>query len=244
MNFVFIKELKKLIKLQEYDNSLALLGEEIENIPQEIKKLEEDIKLLQQNISQIKENIKNIQLQIKQRELDLQSVEQQIKKHTQELNSVKTNEQYRALLDEINNLNKQKDKIETEILELMSNLDISNKEFNEKEKIGVQKQKEIEQEIKKLENKKQQLIQQIEEIRKEREKFCLGIEKKYLEIYERITLNRKDALSAVDLSDKSCGKCHMKLTQQEINEISKYEDFVFCETCSRILYIPSDLENL
>jgi len=113
-----------------------------------------------------------------------------------------------------------------------------------KEKEYNQISKEIEKKIVDLKLTQQQLNKQLEELKSQRQNFASQIEKKYLSVYEHISSNKDGALSEVNLNDKSCGKCHMRLTQQEINEISKYEEFVFCESCSRILYIPKDLEKI
>ncbi|MEN3013049.1 MAG: C4-type zinc ribbon domain-containing protein [Endomicrobiia bacterium] len=243
MNELFLV-LQKLVKLQKYDEELRLLDEEINTIPLEIKSQENLLLEEQKTKDEIKERIKKNQVEIKEKEIEIQSIEQQIKKHIQELNSVKTNEQYRALLSEIEKLNAQKDAIETEVLILMEELDKENKELK-KEEEKLDKIKNLaEQKIKELKELQQQLKQKFDLKLKEREEFASTIEKKYLDIYNNISSKKENALSAVNFSDNTCEKCNMAITKQEINEIKKYEEFVFCSSCSRILYIAEDIKNI
>lgn len=242
MNDKFFAEFKKLIELQKIDDEITSLVEQLETIPIEIDKLNQYIQQIQHSIEENKNSIKQIQVSLKQKELDVQTIESQINKHNSELNVVKTNEQYKALLNEIQRLKSEKDKIETEILELLSTQDellqkikLSDTELNTKKS-------DIEKQISDLKKKQQDLEQQKNAKETERQTLAQQIENQYLSTYERIKTNRDNvALSAV--RDKSCSVCNMKLTQQEINEVSKYEEFIFCESCSRILYIPQDFEK-
>lgn len=242
MSEELISVLRKLVKLQQYDEELRLLDEEINAIPIEIQNQENELINTQKIKENIKEEIKKIQIEIKNKEIEIQSIEQQIKKHTQELNSVKTNEQYRALLSEIEKLNKEKDNIEVEVLTLMEEIDKKNKELKEEEEKLNKVKGLVEQKIKELKDYQQQLKQKFELKSKEREEFISNIDKKYLDIYNNIASNKESALAAVSLADNTCEKCNMYITKQEINDIRKYEDFVFCNSCSRILYIAEDLK--
>ncbi|MCS7231939.1 MAG: C4-type zinc ribbon domain-containing protein [Elusimicrobiota bacterium] len=243
MSEELILTLKKLLKLQSYDEELILLKEEIEAIPIEIQNQESLISQIQKAKDELKEKIKKTQVEIKEKEIEIQSIEQQIKKHTQELNSVKTNEQYRALLNEIERLNQQKDTIETEILILMEELDKKNKELKEEEDRLNNTKNLVEQKIRELKEKHQKLKENFELKNKERNLFASTIDKKYLDIYNNISSKKESALSAVNFSDNTCEKCNMSITKQEINEIRKYEEFIFCSSCSRILYISEDLKD-
>lgn len=241
----FLELIKKLVKLQRLDEEVFSLEEEINLVPTEIEKLEEEIKNLHKSVESNKESIKSIQLQIKNKELELQSLEQQIKKHTQELNSVKTNEQYKALLAEIEQLNNKKDSIETDIITLMEKIDTEKKAFVNFEKDVSIKRLEIEQSINNLKQKLSNLQSEYEKKKQERQNFISSVDNKYLAIYEKINSNKEGAMSEVVNTGNgySCSKCGMRLTEQEISDISKYTDFVFCNSCSRILYIAQDLEK-
>lgn len=243
MSEELISILRKLVKLQEYDEELRLLSEEINSIPLEIQNQENELTNIQKSKEEIKEEIKRLHVEIKNKEIEIQTIEQQIKKHTQELNSVKTNEQYKALLSEIEKLNKQKDVIETEILTLMEEVDRKNKELKDEEEKLNKVKGSVEQKIKELREQQQQLIRKFDLKNKEKEDFIANnLDKRYLDIYNNIASKKETALAAVNLSDNTCDKCNMYITKQEINDIRKYEEFVFCSSCSRILYIAEDLK--
>lgn len=242
MNEQFFGELKKLIELQKKDYEITALSEQLETIPGEIEKLKQYVQQLQHTIEENKNNLKQIQLNLKQKELDIQGIEAQINKHSTELNSVKTNEQYKALLNEIQKLKLDKDRVETEILELLSKQDDASQKIKSYDTEFNTKKTNIEKQISDLKKLQQDIEQQIRQKESERQNIAKQIDKKYLETYEHVRLNRGN-IALAPIKDKSCSVCNMKLTQQEINEVSKYEEFVLCESCSRILYIMEDFEK-
>ncbi|MCX7956469.1 MAG: hypothetical protein N2643_01045 [Endomicrobia bacterium] len=236
--------IKKLVKLQSFDEELRFLEEDIALIPEEINQQNIVLKDLQTKVEEIKEQTKKIQIEIKEKEIEIQTIEQQVKKHTQELNSVKTNEQYKALLTEISKLNEQKDKLETDVLSLMDELEKENKEILCKEQELKKNKETITKKISDLEQKQKLLQEKLQIKQKERDDFVSSIDKEYLDIYNHISSRKETALSSVNLSENTCNSCNMSLTKQEINEIVKYESFVFCSSCSRILYLAEDLEEI
>ena len=54
--------------------------------------------------------------------------------------------------------------------------------------------------------------------------------------YERIR-DLKNGVGIVNISDGTCGGCHMELPPQIINNTKTGNGITVCERCSRILYI-------
>lgn len=59
---------------------------------------------------------------------------------------------------------------------------------------------------------------------------------------EKCLLNNKKDRVVVPLENRVCNGCHISLTAQDENLVRKGEKLIFCEHCSRILYLPESAE--
>jgi predicted nucleic acid-binding Zn-ribbon protein len=147
--------------------------------------------------------------------------------------AVKTNEEYRALLNEIDYLKKANKNVEDEMMNLL--------EEEEKLKSTIGK---IETESNEFVNKK---VSEISELRKNREELTEKLEKiktdfeEYFnklpynvrDLYDKIKKVRGNAVCLID--NEICTGCYTNLTPQFFNELKKKNDILLCGNCGRIL---------
>jgi predicted nucleic acid-binding Zn-ribbon protein len=238
------EQISLLIQLQNIDFDLDKLTEEYDSIPVKIEQIKNTINESKANYEKNKNEIKQLQLELKKFELELKAKEDEIKKYKIELNSVKTNEQYNALLLEIKKCEEIKDKTESEILLLLDKIDNSNLEIKNLEKELLKIESSNNEAIKDLENKRVELEKELSIKKQKREDFIKKISPNILKKYEHIRESR-DGIALSLITDGACSSCHIKLPPQVINEVTKvitatqiYE-LVYCENCSRILYIEN-----
>jgi len=242
-------EIMSLIKLQELDIELDVLQEEIESIPVRIEKLQSEIENLKSNLESVNNEIKQSQVKNKQLEGDLQVKDGEIKKHQSELNMVKTNDQYKALLSEIEECKEQKGKIEEDILVIMDIVEKGKSELVLKQKENSGKQNEIDALIKQLESKKYELEKKFSEEACKREEYTAKIPVKTMKKYEHVRSSR-DGIAMASIENGACGTCYIKLTHQIISEVQKtmlqekFSSPVYCENCSRILYLKTVADSV
>ena len=233
----FKEALKKLVVLQVKDKEIDDLRQKIDQIPQAIELKNENIAQLKKESEESKELSTRLVLERKNLEADLAKKDEEIKKHGGELQVVKSNEAYKALLDEIANLKDQKDECETKILEVMESMDKAKAEEVEAAKNYESKKKVVEGEIAVLTAEQKQLEETLGALTDARGKFLADVPGDALNRYER--LRQKRAVALVPVTQQgSCGGCQMTLTQQILNNLLKARDFVTCESCQRMLYIP------
>jgi predicted nucleic acid-binding Zn-ribbon protein len=240
MNEGFLAGLKRCVQLQDKDIEIALLIEELETIPGRIALIEERIAGLSRDAEAARAKYREIQVAIKQRELDVQASDAAVAKHTAELNAVKTNEQYRALLSEIERARAEKDRVETAIIELLAQADEEQRIAQDKERELAGVRSGFEAEIGALRSRQRELEERISGRRAERETLAAAVDPDLLKTYEHVRKSRGDR-GLAPIVKGSCGVCHIQLTQQEINDVVKYEEIIPCESCSRILYRPEDI---
>ncbi|OGS20446.1 MAG: hypothetical protein A2252_10445 [Elusimicrobia bacterium RIFOXYA2_FULL_39_19] len=231
-------DIKSLVRLQELDAELDRLNEECELVPAEIEEFKDKITELKKNFDDRKLHIKEIQSKHKGFELDIAAKDDIIKKHKNELNMVKTNEQYKALLNQIANVEAEKGKIEESILKVMEEVESFNRGIKDEENVLKDQEEKINQEIKVYEQKVTDFKGQLVALEEERKQLESSVTPNALKKYEYIRKKCKDGIAITIIENNNCGNCHMQLPAQVINEVSKNDVLVFCENCSKILYIP------
>jgi hypothetical protein len=229
-------EIDNLIKLQTIDTEIYALKYEKEAKPQEIKVLENAFEEKKQHLAALEKNSLDLQKQRKEKELELASKEEAVKKLQTQLYSLKTNKEYQAMLQQINDAKADASVIEDKILGLFdqgdkvkADIEKEKQRLKEEEKVFLDQKKKAEDRIKEIDDRLAQLDAQ-------RNQVTPDIQAKILTQYERILHNR-DGLAIVSVKDNSCQGCNMFVPPQVINLIKMYERTVTCEVCNRILYI-------
>jgi len=228
--------IKLVLALQAKDLDLDRLELEIAGIPGKISAIQKEIQSQKAALEGAKKDLQQFQVTKKQRELDLEAQEASVRKHAGELNSVKTNEAYRALMGEIDKAKLEKSKLEDQILQLMEQIDQANVIWKEKENISKGQEGDLLKQISDLEALKKSLEQQVADKQTQRAEALAALPKAPADVYERLRKNRKGA-AAVVIVKEQCTGCHMKVSQNLINEIRRAQKLMTCESCSRIVYL-------
>ena len=112
-------DLKTVIELQQVDLKIVELTTQIDMLPLQIQELQKQINDFLQAHEERKHRLAENQKERRSLETDIQEIRQLISKHKDQLYQVKTNEQYRAMLKEIESEEARIRKIEDQILEKM-----------------------------------------------------------------------------------------------------------------------------
>jgi len=234
-----------LVKLQQLDSSRNAILKKISEIPARKKEISAELESKKSEVEEARKDSQKLSLDIKNKNAELEAAEALIRKHTTELNTIKTNQAYRALLDEIEEVKKRSSAIEDEILRLMEEVEKEKVEQISREKKLREMESAAADEIKSLDEENARLNAEAEALKKEREKLAASVKPEFLVIYEQM-LRSRNGLAVVPLEDGGCGGCHMKLSVQNVNELmrvysdeSQSRELVRCENCSRILYFKN-----
>lgn len=206
------------------------------------KAVEDSLASKKKEFEDTRQLARRLQLDIKNKNAELAEAEAAVQKHTGELNTVKSNQAYRALLDEIEEAKKRSSAIEDEILK---SLDAAEKE-NKAEAAGVLLLKNLEAEVAievvRIDDETRRLTAELDAKRSQREAASADVNPVFLTVYSRM-LSAKGGSAMARLEGAGCGGCHMKLSVQNRNELervysadSQSVELVRCENCSRILY--------
>ena len=230
------QDIKKLKAVQELDREIYLLSEEQERIPLEIKDAEDNVSMHTGRVNGAEESVKQVKLALNEKELELKENEALRQKYEAQLNVIKTNKEYSALQSEIRGLKADASAVEDAIIKLMDDVENAEKFLGMKKEALDAAKGEYDKKKQELEAKVEENKKRIAELNEARKGKIVDIDPKILAQYERIAKAR-DGLGISEIVNDSCYACRMSLRAQTVNEVMKAEDLVFCESCSRILYI-------
>jgi predicted nucleic acid-binding Zn-ribbon protein len=185
-------------------------------------------------VEKAKARIKSNEAGRRQLEADIRGLQEKIAKYRSQSSSVKTNEEYRALMHEVEFAEKQISGSEDKILELMISLESDEKSLKQAEidlkaeSADVEKEK-AEARVRTAEDEKL-----LAGLREKRTTLRSGINDSALAHYDRVMRQRKSAIS--EARDQKCLACFVMLRPQTWQEIRTNEQIVTCSSCGRILY--------
>lgn len=227
--------MKNLLKLQKLDLQIEKFQERELEIPKQKGKYEIHRTRLAEELKASEERLKQLQVEQRTCEGEIEDKQKLIQKHDGELLGVKKNEQYQALLSEMEHLRKQIGQKEERILQLMEEIDAAKLQLEEDRKRIELELKNIDAECAKIDEELAAAVKEREALEREREPYIEEIAPSLLKQYKRIRVNKKRGPAVVPLNDETCTGCHMRVTPQIVNEVMGGSIHA-CAHCGRLLY--------
>lgn len=227
--------MEKLLELQRIDLKIEGLLQRESSIPLQKKKYDVQRERLEAELKGSEQRLKNLQLEQRTCEGDIEQRQAMIRKYENQLLSIKKNEEYQALLHEIELEKKQIGLREERIINIMIELDEARAHLEADRKRIEAERKQIDAECAEIDTELQEATKQRTELEGQRKSLAQQVEPILLPRYERIRKAKKSGAAVVPLKDEYCGGCHMKVLPQIVNEI--LDDKIHsCQHCGRLLY--------
>jgi predicted nucleic acid-binding Zn-ribbon protein len=229
-----LPDVQNLIALQQADREILRLKEEIAALPKRVAAIEERLAGTRAVLEKAKAAVKTDEAARRKYESAIQDQQQKISKYRDQSLAVKTNEQYKALLHEIQFAEQDIRANEDKILELMINAEIREKDVKAAEAELKSEMAEIEKEKVEARQRTAEDEQQLAEWNAKRDKARASVDSDLLPRYDRVAKHRGTGLS--EARDHKCLACQVMLRPQTYNEVRAGTQVVTCESCQRILY--------
>lgn len=228
--------LDKLIELQKLDLAIATLDAQARAIPKAIEALEGHLTKAREAFDAAKSQSDHLLKERRAKERELEEAAQNAKKKQARLFEIKTNEEYSAVLKEIEVLRSKSSQLETDVLERMEAADVVSKAVAEAEKVFKAAQAALQKERQEKETQLAALQKELAGLQATRKAQASRLDTELLRLYMRLLKSREVAVVVV--SDGSCEGCGMTLTPQTYNEVKRNDRMFTCPSCNRILYFP------
>jgi hypothetical protein len=228
-------DVQKLIDLQQVDSRMAALRAEVAALPKEVAQIEAKLAGSKAAVEKAQNAIKADETTRRKHESDIKDQQEKISKYRDQSLKVKTNQEYKALMTEIEHAEAEIQKSEDKILEIMVAADArkdtlkqseaalkANTAANEKEKEHARQQTAEDEKL-------------LAELDAQRQALRSGVSEEPLTHYDRVLKLRGSALAPV-YEDESCSACRVRLRPQVFQDVKSSDEFVTCFYCNRILY--------
>lgn len=232
-------ELEKLIDLQKTDTNLRRLKKIIETANEKRAEIEQEF---EQHASSIRD-VQNRRdaLQAERIEFEKQVAENKtyLERAERNLKHAQNQKEYETAMRETDALQKQIGAFETQIVEKMAGSEEIEKEIESRA-----------DEINSHDSKRDKALAAFDaEVAKSKIEFESETAKRneifktlpdrLASVYNRLVQRSRDGIAVAEVVNGSCSACFMGLRPQVNLEIKRGDQIITCESCTRILYVPS-----
>ena len=232
-------ELEKLIDLQTTDTNLRRLKQIIETANEKRAEIEQEF---EQHASSIRD-VQNRRdtLQTERAELEKQVAENKtyLERAERNLKHAQNQKEYETAMRETDALQKQIGAFETQIVEKMTAVEEIEKELESRaDEINSHDSKRDEA-LGAFDAEVARSKTEFESETVKREEVFKTLPDRLAAVYNRLAQRSRDGIAVAEVVNGSCSACFMGLRPQVNLEIKRGDQIITCESCTRILYVPS-----
>ncbi|CAN5444964.1 hypothetical protein BH10ACI3_BH10ACI3_07520 [soil metagenome] len=232
-----IAELDKLIELQKTDTNLRRLKRALETAVEGRAAIEQEFEQHAFSIREVQS--KRDALHAKRADLEKQIAENKtyLERADRNLKHAQNQKEYETAMRETDALQKQIAAFETQIVEIMEEVEGVDKELEERA-----------EEIASLDGKRDAALAEFDaELKKQKAEFdaetkhrqtaFATLPARLASIYDRLAQRSRDGIAVAEVVNGSCSACYMQLRPQVQLNVKKGDEIITCESCTRIMYI-------
>ena len=227
--------IENLLRLQDIDKEIRRLQDEVAELPKRVAAIEQKLAGTKAQLDKAQAAVKADEATRRKYDTNIKDLREKISKYRDQSLAVKTNEQYRALMTEIQFAEKEITANEDKILELMVIADARDKEVKAAQAELKEQTAEIEREKEQARRRTAEDEKLLAEAKGKRDQLRGGIREDLLRQYERVSKFRGSGIAEV--RDHKCMGCQVILRPQTYNDVRSGKDVVSCDSCQRILYL-------
>jgi predicted nucleic acid-binding Zn-ribbon protein len=227
-------DLKKLIELEKVDREIARLSDEVAALPKRVAAIEEKLADDKASVEKAKAAVKANEAARRKLEADIQGFQQKIVKYREQSSSVKTNDEYRALMHEVQFAEQEIGRCEDKILEFMIALEAEEKSLKAAETDLKAEGAAVEKEKKEAQSRTAEDEKLLAGLGKERAELRTGVNDSTLAHYDRVLRQRKSAIA--EAREQKCLGCFVMIRPQIWQDLRENGQIITCSSCARILY--------
>lgn len=232
-------EIEHLITLQRTDREIQRLRLEIAELPKRVASIEAKVAGTKATLEKARASVKTDEAARRKYETAITDLRQKISKYRDQSLEVKANDQYKALLHEIQFAETEIAANEDKILELMVNAEVREKEVKAAEAELKEETAEIEKEKKIAHDRTAADEKELAEWMAKRDAARSAADQDMLRHYDRVQKFRGSGLAEV--LEQRCSGCQVALRPQTYNEV-RGGKLIYCDSCQRILYYDPSKE--
>lgn len=234
--------LTKLEQVQEIDLQINAIQKKKSEFPQRLSGFDAEIKTHSDKYNEKKKLVDDLERGKRQQLGALELNEERAKRSQEKLELIKTNQEFQALQKEIESLKKNSAVIQENANKADAELQKHDKEMKEHESALAAAKAKRDAEAAKVSQEGSGFDTELSRLNGLRLKAIEGIEKRYLQAYDRVRQGRNGVGIAPAVAG-SCRGCNMRIPPQIYNELQRGTEMFTCPSCRRILIYKDQAEG-
>jgi predicted nucleic acid-binding Zn-ribbon protein len=229
------EQLALLIELQKMESAAGRIAARKKDLPVQIGELETKFTGFSAVVETQREQLEALRKRRREKDKQLQIGQETLKRTRERLLEVKTNREYQSMLKEIETFETKNSHVEDEIISLLEELDVFEKEVKTKEADLDEQRRRYEEDKAKMAEELNSIAEELDICARKSEAVRKKIPAELLRKYEQIK-NATRGVAVVSVWKEICDGCHMSIPPQLYNELQKSNVLITCPSCSRIIY--------
>ena len=231
------EEIDRLWALQDLDEQAAGVREILARFPEQRRELERRIVEARQRLEQAKARMVESQKQRRELEREAGSLGDQERRFQQQLPAIKKNEEYTALLHEIEGVRQKRSELETRVLERMEEEEREQGERPALEQALKNAEAEAAARAKIIDAQETSEQGKLGVLEARRDAHVKELASATRARYERVHASR-EGRAVVGIVKGACGGCYRTLPPAVLQEARRRDRMMGCEGCGRIIVWP------
>lgn len=244
------RPLDTIIELQEALDRLARAERQLEDIPEWMRELHAEYSQHQEAIEAQERQAEEAASERRAAEAEIADIQTKLKRYQQQINEVTTQQQYGALLQEIDHAKQRITELEEQAFAAMERIDEANRTLEQEREAFRDVDERYQEELAKWEAEKPAVAEEAEKLRGRVEALRERLPKPQLGAFQRIRQRLGgQALAPIRKIERprgpvmwACGACNYNVRPQVLVEIQDRGSLIQCDSCKRILYVESEEE--
>ncbi|MDZ7830366.1 MAG: C4-type zinc ribbon domain-containing protein [Desulfobacterales bacterium] len=231
------EQIELLIDLQGKEIAAAQIDAELKKIPAQISEMDAGLAEIEKRFEEEKASLESLKKTYRTQEADIQTHQSRIQKRESQLRSVKTNQEYRAILKEIGGIKAEASRIEDNMLQCLDDTEAAEKGIAEMSREYKQEQAQISEKKAELEAYAESRRKARDKLLAERDEIMQHIHADMLKRYNFVKQQTGGVKVIVAAREGICMGCNMNIPPQLYNELHRGDEMKFCPHCHRMLYV-------
>ena len=131
--------------------------------------------------------------------------------------------------------------LETQMLEKLTAIDEVAKVLEERKEEIESLEGNLQKAISEFETELAKNVKALKSLNGKREEVFKTVPPAMSGVYNRLVQRSRDGIAVAEVKNDSCSSCFMKLRPQKMVELRRGTEIIKCESCTRILYILSEV---
>ena len=226
----------KLLKYQNLELHQEEMARNLNGVPHEREILEKKLASEREVLGQALQELRTLELRQKESEGDRAEAETTVLRLRGQLLEVTKNNQYQAMLQEIDGFQKKISDMEDTEIAILMEIDEEKAKVMADEKLFQGREKEILGQVDLLEERKKQLEGNLEELKDTLVAAKAEVSAEWIQAYARVKNQVHNGPWVVQLQGSRCAGCHLSVSNEVAQNFGVNAGINYCDQCGRVLY--------